>query len=89
MARILIVDDSPTDIRVLSVGSVQIATKIIAADFETTTGHKIIFTIVSPDQIAGRFASNPYDMLIASVPVIAALDKAFPRGPKPRGLPML
>ncbi len=64
------------DIRVLSVGSVQIATKIIAAEFEKTSGHKVLFTIVSPDRIAGRLTSAPYDMLIASVPVIEALDKA-------------
>ena len=64
------------DLRVLSVGSVQIATKIIAAEFEKSTGHKVLFTIVSPDRIAGQLASAPYDMLIASVPVIEALDKA-------------
>ena len=64
------------DIRVLSVGSVQIATKLIAPEFEKSTGHKVLFTIVSPDRIAGQLASAPYDMLIASVPVIEALDKA-------------
>lgn len=63
------------DIRVLSVGSVQIATKAIAPEFEKETGHKIIFTIVSPDKIAGMLASGTYDMLIASVPVVTALDK--------------
>ena len=47
------------DIRVLSVGSVQIATKIIAAEFEKTSGHKVIFTIVSPDRIAGRLTGGP------------------------------
>jgi molybdate transport system substrate-binding protein len=60
---------------VLSVGSVQIALRFIAADFEQATGHMIVFTTVSPDLIADRLASNPYDMLIASVPVVAALDK--------------
>ena len=64
------------EIRVLSVGSVQIATKAIAPEFEKDTGHKVVFTIVSPDLIAGRLASGTYDMLIASVPVIAALDKS-------------
>lgn len=64
------------DIRVLSVGSVQIATKRIAAEFEKSTGHKVLFTIVSPDRIAGQLASAPFDMLIASVPVIEALDRA-------------
>jgi len=63
------------DIRALSVGSVQVASKIIAANFERTSGHRIVFTIVSPDRIAERLASDPYDMLIASVPVVAALDK--------------
>ena len=29
------------DIRVLSVGSVQIATKLIAPEFEKSTGHKV------------------------------------------------
>lgn len=64
------------DLRVLSVGSVQIATKVIAAEFEKSTGHKVVFTIVSPDRIAGQLAKAPFDMLIASVPVIEALDKA-------------
>lgn len=66
---------SAADIRVLSVGSVQIATKVIAAEFEKSSGHKVLFTIVSPDRIAGQLASAPYDMLIASVPVIETLDK--------------
>jgi molybdate transport system substrate-binding protein len=64
------------EIRVLSVGSVQIATKAIAPQFEKTTGHKIVFTVVSPNLIAGRLAGGTYDMLIASVPVVTALDKA-------------
>jgi len=69
-------DAAAADIRVLSVGSVQIATKALAPAFERASGHKVVFTIVSPDRIAGRLASNPYDMLIASVPVVAALDKS-------------
>jgi molybdate transport system substrate-binding protein len=64
------------DIRVLSVGSVQIATGAIAPVFEKETGHRIVFTIVSPDLIAKRLASGAYDMLIASIPVVEALDKA-------------
>ena len=67
---------SAAEIRVLSVGSVQIATRAIAPAFETETGHKIVFTIVSPNLIAGRLAGGAFDMLIASVPVIAALDKS-------------
>ena len=75
-AMILAEHAGAADIRVLSVGSVQIATKALAPEFEKATGHKVIFTIVSPDQIAGRLAGGTYDMLLASVPVVAALDKS-------------
>jgi molybdate transport system substrate-binding protein len=75
-ALILVNQTSAADIRVLSVGSVQIATKAMAPEFEKATRHKVVFTIVSPDLIAERLAGGTYDMLIASVPVIAALDKA-------------
>jgi molybdate transport system substrate-binding protein len=72
------------DIRVLSVGSVQIAAKAIASEFEKESGHKIVFTIVSPNLIAGRLASGSYDMLIASVPVLSALDKSGVLRPRSR-----
>ena len=75
-AMILASQANAADIRVLSVGSVQIATKAMAPEFEKATGHKVAFTIVSPDQIAEQLAGSTYDMLIASVPVVAALDKA-------------
>jgi len=80
MTAVLVLMLSPAvsaaaDIRVLSVGSVQIATKIIAAEFEKSTGHKVLFTIVSPDRIVGQLARAPFDMLIASVPMVEALDK--------------
>lgn len=64
------------NIRVLSVGSVQVATRTLAPEFEQASGHKIVFTIVSPDQIADRLQNNSHDMLIASVPVITTLDHA-------------
>jgi molybdate transport system substrate-binding protein len=66
---------SAAEIRVLSVGSVQVAAKAIAADFGQASGHKVLFTIVSPDLIAERLAREPFDMLIASVPAIEAFDK--------------
>jgi diketogulonate reductase-like aldo/keto reductase len=40
----------------------------------------------SPDHAADNAAAGD---LALSKDEIAALDKAFPRGPKPRGLPML
>ena len=38
------------EVRVLSVGSTQIAAKAIAAEFEKQTGHKVTFTIRPPPQ---------------------------------------
>jgi molybdate transport system substrate-binding protein len=64
------------ELRVLSVGSVQIAAKVLAADFTKTTGHQVILTIVAPSEIGQKLASTTYDMVICSVPAMAALDKA-------------
>jgi hypothetical protein len=50
------------EVRVLSVGSTQIAAKAIAAEFETQTGHKVIFTIRPPfniDKGSRRRRSTP------------------------------
>ena len=65
-----------TDLRVLSVGSVQIAAKALAADFSKSTGNQVMLTIVAPSEIAGKLASQTYDMVICSVPAMAALDQA-------------
>jgi molybdate transport system substrate-binding protein len=64
------------DLRVLSVGSVQIATKVLAADFTKATGQQVTLTIVAPSEIGERLASAPYDMVICSVPAMEALDKS-------------
>ncbi len=65
-----------TDLRVLSVGSVQIAAKALAADFTKSTGNQVLLTIVAPSEIGGKLASASYDMVICSVPAMAALDQA-------------
>src|SRR5258708_35980177 len=64
------------EFRVLSVGSVQIATKVLAADFTKATGQQVTLTIVAPSEIGERLASAPYDMVICSVPAMEALDKS-------------
>jgi molybdate transport system substrate-binding protein len=64
------------DLRVLSVGSVQIAAKALAADFSKSTGNQLMLTIVAPSEIAGKLAGQTYDMVICSVPAMAALDQA-------------
>jgi molybdate transport system substrate-binding protein len=64
------------DLRVLSVGSVQIAAKALAADFTKATGQQVALTIVAPSEIGQKLAGAPYDMVICSVPAMEALDKA-------------
>ena len=64
------------DIRVLSVGSVQIAAKALAADFTKETGNKVTLTIVTPSDIPQKLASGQYDMIICSIPAMEVLDKA-------------
>jgi molybdate transport system substrate-binding protein len=64
------------DLRVLSVGSVQIAAKVLAADFNKVTGQPVTLTIVAPSEIGARLANATYDMVICSVPAMEALDKA-------------
>jgi molybdate transport system substrate-binding protein len=64
------------DLRVLSVGSVQIAAKALAADFTKATGNPVLLTIVAPSEIGQKLAGAAYDMVICSVPAMEALDKA-------------
>jgi molybdate transport system substrate-binding protein len=64
------------ELRVLSLGSVQIAAKALAADFSKATGDQVLLTIVAPSEISGKLAGATYDMIICSVPAMEALDKA-------------
>jgi molybdate transport system substrate-binding protein len=64
------------ELRVLSLGSVQIAAKALAADFTKATGDQVLLTIVAPNEISERLAGATYDMVICSVPAMEALDKA-------------
>jgi molybdate transport system substrate-binding protein len=64
------------ELRVLSLGSVQIAAKALAADFTKATGEPVLLTIVAPNEISERLAGATYDMVICSVPAMEALDKA-------------
>lgn len=64
------------EIRVISVGSVQVPAKALAAMFNTATGHKVTLTVVTPSDIPKKLAQGSYDMIIASIPAMEALDKA-------------
>jgi molybdate transport system substrate-binding protein len=64
------------EIRVLSVGSTQVAAKAIAADFARQAGHQVTFTVTAPFNIDKELSANPFDVLIISVPAMEAYDKA-------------
>jgi molybdate transport system substrate-binding protein len=64
------------ELRVLSVGSVQIAAKNLAVDFFKLTGGKVTLETVTPSDISQKLADRRYDMVIASISAIDALDQA-------------
>ena len=64
------------EVRVLSVGSVQVAAKALAADFNKATGHNVALLVITPSQIPQKLASEPFDMLIASVGAMEGHEKA-------------
>ena len=64
------------EVRVLSVGSTQVAAKALAADFAKSTGHTVAFTIRPPFNIDEEFGKNTFDVLILSAPAMESYDKA-------------
>jgi len=64
------------EIRVLSVGSVQVAIKSMAENFAKETGHRITLKVVTPSDIPKNLAAAPFDMIICSIPAMEVLDKA-------------
>jgi molybdate transport system substrate-binding protein len=64
------------EVRVLSVGSTQIAAKGIAGEFEKQTAHKVTFTIRPPFNIDKGLAERTFDAVILSVPAMDDHDEA-------------
>jgi molybdate transport system substrate-binding protein len=71
-------------VRVLSVGSTQIAAKAISAEFERETGHKVTFTIRPPFDIDKELAEKTFDTVILSVPAMDNHDEAGDLAPMSR-----
>jgi len=67
---------SAAEVRVLSVGSTQIAAKAIAAEFEKQSSHKVTFTIRAPFDIDKELAEKTFDAVILSVPAMDNHDEA-------------
>ena len=72
------------EVRVLSVGSTQVAAKALAADFAKSTGHTVAFTIRPPFNIDEEFGKNTFDVLILSAPAMESYDKAGNLAPNSR-----
>jgi molybdate transport system substrate-binding protein len=65
------------EVRVLSVGAVQVALKNLAADFSKETGHQVTFSIASPVVVERKLAAGEvHDVVILSAPAMDDLDKA-------------
>src|SRR5712691_9928707 len=64
------------EVRVLSVGSTQVAAKAIAADFEKQTRNQVTFTIRPPFNIDKELAEKTFDAIIISVPAMEVHDRA-------------
>jgi hypothetical protein len=64
------------EVRVLTVGSTQVAAKAIAADFEMQTRNQVTFTIRPPFDIDKELAEKTFDAVILSVPAMDNHDEA-------------
>src|SRR5260370_18842695 len=64
------------EVRVLSVGSTQVAAKAIAADFEKQTRNQVTFTIRPPFDIDKELAEKTFDAVILSGPAMDNHDEA-------------
>ena len=62
------------EVRALSVGSTQVAAKILAAIFREQTGHTVAVTATAPFMIGKQLAANPFDLLIISAPAMEEHD---------------
>jgi molybdate transport system substrate-binding protein len=72
------------EVRVLTVGSTQVAAKAIAADFEMQTRNQVTFTIRPPFDIDKKLAEKTFDAIILSVPAMDIHDKAGTLAPTSR-----
>jgi molybdate transport system substrate-binding protein len=72
------------EVRVLTVGSTQVAAKAIAADFEMQTRNQVTFTFRPPFDIDKELAEKTFDAIILSVPAMDIHDKAGTLAPTSR-----
>ena len=73
------------DIRVVGVGAVQNALRVLAADFGNETGHRVVLTIDAPAVVMQKIKDGDiYDAVIVSEPAMDRLDKEGVVNPESR-----
>lgn len=64
------------ELRVVIVGALQNAVKVLTADFTKETGQQVALTITSPAALAKTLAEGKFDVILAAAPPLEELDKA-------------
>src|SRR5947199_10239414 len=73
------------DIRVVGVGAVQNALRVLAAEFGNETGHRLVLTIDAPAVVIQKIKDGEvYDAVIVSEPAMDRLDKEGVVNPESR-----
>lgn len=73
------------DIRVVGVGAVQNALRVLAAEFGNETGHRLVLTIDAPAVVMQKIKDGDvYDAVIVSEPAMDRLDKEGVVNPESR-----
>jgi molybdate transport system substrate-binding protein len=72
------------EIKLISVGGVKLGLDPIIAEFSKQTGHKVTYTAGAPAMVSQKAASEPFDVVVQSVPAMDELAKANGLKPETR-----
>ena len=64
------------EIKVVTVGALNISLRNMAAEYEKTSGHKIAFTFTNPANLAMTLAGGKFDVIVAPSPPVEDLARA-------------
>jgi molybdate transport system substrate-binding protein len=64
------------EVRVVIVGALQNAVKVLATDFTKETGQQVALTITSPANLTKTLSEGKFDAILAAAPSVDELDKS-------------
>jgi molybdate transport system substrate-binding protein len=67
---------SADDLRVITVGALQVAMRNLVADYNKSTKPEVILTITNPALLSKALSQGSFDVIIAPSPALEELDKA-------------